>query len=157
MKNRMNRIRTNYGSVLIWLTVHKNPDHGFTWNSSQNLLHQELWPLGFENRLMRLDRLLLKSSNLAPTSIELFANQPVYASESQSTTASPPRGRGWWATSVQAMKGLAQLPMDYFDVSILRDPRVYLYPSDHFGLVATLTLSHSIKMVNKYIKLLCYF
>eukprot|EP01006_Ploeotia_vitrea_P066159 TRINITY_DN94435_c0_g1_i1.p1 TRINITY_DN94435_c0_g1~~TRINITY_DN94435_c0_g1_i1.p1 ORF type:complete len:364 (+),score=40.05 TRINITY_DN94435_c0_g1_i1:34-1125(+) len=122
------------------------PDGPFTFDAHLNLMIDHLWPLGFEHRRMRLDRVLLKSDCIHCTDISLFGNTPVYPAGEVAQQAK---------ANLTPKKGtLLHNPVDVFsrtvqffcddvwgiDFATRRPPKEeYLMPSDHFGIVMTLT------------------
>ncbi len=100
-----------------WKDTHYD---GFSWDSSLNPMHQVLWPLGFESRQMRLDRILVRGQGFADH-CELAFREPIYA-EGDVLEAPSLLQRTLWQC------GFSQ-----------PDPRSYLRCSDHFGLSFTLS------------------
>jgi hypothetical protein len=124
----------------------------------------ELWPLGFESRRMRLDRIIQKADKIGavrwtPTTINLFANGPVHgetrrgdekekegndethqegAGEPSRTAGGAASGAGWYMNLLAAP---VKVLFDVFEVSVFRNEEAYLYPSDHFGLVAEFSMA----------------
>ena len=108
-----------------WKLVH--PDlPGNTFDGTVNTMLHEMWPLawmyGFEDDIrMRLDRVFIQLTKWQPTEMELCFNHPVYEAKRRSNI----------------IKDLLSVAFDKFGVNIARNPKYYLFPSDHFGLIST--------------------
>lgn len=99
---------------------------GNTFDSSINLMIHEMWPLAWRQGIttptkMRLDRVFVQSTNWHPQKMELCFNKPIYNASQRSNH---------FTDIVSAF-------FDRFGINIFRNPKRYLFPSDHFGLVTT--------------------
>ncbi len=112
---------------------------GYTFDALRNPMLQEMWPLGFEYRRMRLDRILLRrGGQLSPHSIRLVLDQPIYASPQQARLFHP-RWHALMAPRELLRRTLCQVA-DRLGHAGPRDMRGYLRCSDHFGLLLELRL-----------------
>jgi endonuclease/exonuclease/phosphatase family metal-dependent hydrolase len=116
----------------VWLAL-RGDDPGYTFDAETNPMLQELWPLGFESRRMRLDRVLLRTEGyLVPRSIEVFGDQPVRPGASSEFKL---RARSPWELAKRALSQLGDVALGR---NLVRDPARYLRCSDHYGLVLEL-------------------
>lgn len=116
-------VPTNYLDA--WEKVNPNT-LGYTFDGTLNLMLHEMWPLawmiGFDKNIqMRLDRVFVQSSKWTPKEMELAFNTPVYQAKGGSTI----------------FKDTLSVIFDWLGVNIIRKPKNYLFPSDHFGLITT--------------------
>lgn len=106
----------------VWTTL--NPQQaGFTYDGSVNTMLHEMWPLGrfwgYDDKVqMRLDRIFSQSNYWIPTLIEICLNTPVYQANNRPNL----------------IKDILSVCFDVFGINIARNPKNYLFPSDHFGL-----------------------
>lgn len=99
---------------------------GNTFDGSINLMLHEMWPLAWMYGIksptqMRLDRVFAQLTKWNPDKMELCFNTPIYQAKKRSNF----------------FKGIPSAAFDRFGINILRNPKHYLFPSDHFGLVTT--------------------
>jgi endonuclease/exonuclease/phosphatase family metal-dependent hydrolase len=120
-----------------WNEIHGDED-GFTYNPNINLMIYEKLPIAFEYRQMRLDRILFKGKeNLNPISMDLFANHPCYESNNDSSQTDYLYYFRW------PLRSITSTFFDWtFYMNLWRDPKEYLFPSDHFGLKTTFELNN---------------
>lgn len=102
-----------------WLDT---PYDGFSFDASRNPMHAILWPLGFESRQMRLDRVLVRGAGGLAKNCQLAFEEPIYPDSPILESPSLMQRTLW-------QLGWSQ-----------PDPRSYLRCSDHFGLTFTLLL-----------------
>ena len=106
----------------VWTAL--NPQQpGFTYDGSVNTMLREMWPLGrfwgYDDKIqMRLDRVFSQSNYWVPTQIDLCLNHPVYQANNRPNL----------------IKDILSVCFDVFGINIARNPKNYLFPSDHFGL-----------------------
>mmetsp|Transcript_57688 Transcript_57688/g.65835 ORF Transcript_57688/g.65835 Transcript_57688/m.65835 type:complete len:346 (+) Transcript_57688:148-1185(+) len=115
-------IRFDYQDI--WTALYDLEEHpGYTWNAQENLMSRQIWPV-FENRKMRLDRILYKAKSVdhsfEPKKMEIFGNKPIYNPEDQKSRTG-------------LFRMLGNKMGDLFTKN-LRDKEEYLYCSDHYGL-----------------------
>lgn len=105
-----------------WKTLY--PDNpGYTFDGTINTMLHEIWPLGWvygfkDNVQMRLDRVFTQTNNWNVSAMDICFNQPIYQSNQRTNL----------------IKDILSTAFDFFKVNIARDPKKYLFPSDHFGL-----------------------
>jgi endonuclease/exonuclease/phosphatase family metal-dependent hydrolase len=108
-----------------WQVLHpSNP--GITFNGTINKMLHEMWPLGrfygFKDDIkMRLDRVFLKTNDWTASEIKICFNDPLYDAQQ----------------GTNIIKDILSTIFDSIGVNIARNPKHYLFPSDHFGLTAT--------------------
>ena len=109
----------------VWTYLYDiNKDPGYTFDSQKNLMNQEIW-LGFENRRMRLDRVMISSKNVFDiVEMKIIFNEPIYK------TCKIFEKIGLW-------KAFVSLLYDLFESNAYRQKEDYLFNSDHFGLETT--------------------
>eukprot|EP00357_Protocruzia_adherens_P028215 CAMPEP_0115010562 /NCGR_PEP_ID=MMETSP0216-20121206/23394_1 /TAXON_ID=223996 /ORGANISM="Protocruzia adherens, Strain Boccale" /LENGTH=344 /DNA_ID=CAMNT_0002378809 /DNA_START=567 /DNA_END=1601 /DNA_ORIENTATION=+ len=114
----------------LWMAMYdlkENP--GYTWDSHANPLIEQRFPLGFETRRMRLDRILYKSKTTIPRlnvkTLQIFAEKPLYEPDR-------PHPR----MNMGIFKAFVTQLADLFGRSPFRRKEDYLFCSDHFGLTA---------------------
>lgn len=99
-------------------------DPGYTFDAELNHMSQEIW-LGFENRKMRLDRVLMSQNNICKVkNINVIFDKSIYEGNNNYKKM----GYG---------KALISLLFDIFGYNVYRDKNNYLFNSDHYGLVTT--------------------
>lgn len=109
---------------------------GWTFDAARNPMHQEMWPLGFESRRMRLDRILVRrETGLQAQSCGLYADTPL-----GTRTREPVLGLARaMRRPAHLMRRLVHQTQDVLGArGLWRDPETYLMPSDHFGIEARL-------------------
>jgi len=117
-----------------WSSCH-GCDAGFTFDSATNAMIQQLWPLGYESRRMRLDRVFNK--NVAVAEVKLCMDSPIYPrafdAYSKQSFAAP---ESWGLRTLQFWPRLMkEVGTGLLGFPLLRPPvGGYLFPSDHFGL-----------------------
>jgi endonuclease/exonuclease/phosphatase family metal-dependent hydrolase len=117
----------NHDFVDVWKNLKKD-DPGFTFDSVKNLMHDEMWPLFPFSRQMRLDRILLNSKSIIPQDISIFANTPIHEITERSID--------YLYYVKWPFRSISSQVLDIFSVNLWRDPKDYLFPSDHFGLIS---------------------
>jgi len=127
------------GFLDVWSSLMSN-DSGYTWDSKTNPMIEQMY-LGLEDRRMRLDRILYRG-NWNPKSIRIIANQPVFSKAQPIIRYIPATvGKPWWFkvyySPIYTLTTIYGLFMEFLGYK-KRDPTNYLFPSDHFGLVAHL-------------------
>jgi endonuclease/exonuclease/phosphatase family metal-dependent hydrolase len=152
------------GYLDLWPAVRSDP--GYTFDAVKNKMIGEAWPLASKTRRMRLDRIILKSTPRSspfwtPESMRLFAHTPVASpieedededQERKALRFERERQRQrklvafWWMVGCltfvpRLLKMVVEASFDLFGVNVFRNVDDYLWPSDHFGLVAVLTAS----------------
>lgn len=90
-----------------------------TFDGTVNSMHRFLWPLGYESRRMRLDR-VVHSQNVTVSPPVRCLDNPVFPDRVESVSVV--RAEGFFTRLVQTA--------GFF----LPEPHQYLFPSDHFGL-----------------------
>ncbi|KAL6076315.1 hypothetical protein QOT17_002861 [Balamuthia mandrillaris] len=181
-------IPTTYADLWSTLRPHEG---GYTFDAKVNKMLAETWPLAFESRRMRLDRIIyrcLRSSPSAsfseegrksitawqPHSICMFGDRPIFRkngydidndeeeeeevqtkeAERRPLIHSDTDKRDKSSRMLMAAVACIRWPIrfvvallaalfDLFRVNLFRRKEDYLFPSDHFGLVATLSLAPS--------------
>lgn len=143
-------------------------DPGYTFDAIKNKMIVEAWPLASRSRRMRLDRIILKSKvdqhnkeapRWVPETMQLFGHRRVASPVREDEDAKSQERelllfeREWkrrkvlwwlagWVTYVpRLLKTLAASTFDLFGINAFRTVDDYLWPSDHFGLVAVLVPS----------------
>ena len=94
---------------------------GYSFNALINDMHKVLWPLGFESRQMKLDRVLTCGPSFGVEGLELAFTEPLFGD--RKTFSDSFFNRCLWQTGWN-----------------LPDAKDYLFASDHFGLKGTLLL-----------------
>lgn len=122
-------IRDDYNDV--WKKTSKDP--GYTFDSVKNKMIYEMWPLGIEHRRMRLDRILMSSPLFEAEKVNFFLNDPIYP-HNEDTSFDPIYYVRW------PLRSITSQIFDIFEVNLWRDPKEYLFPSDHFGIYTTINL-----------------
>jgi endonuclease/exonuclease/phosphatase family metal-dependent hydrolase len=117
------------GYTDLWKTVNPN-EPGYTFDGTINKMMHHMWPLpalhGYSNDIqMRLDRVLIKSDNWKGKEMHVCMDEPVYESKGKTNT----------------IKDLISIFGDVFGINLIRRPKHYLFPSDHFGLHTILVVS----------------
>ncbi|BDS11359.1 endonuclease/exonuclease/phosphatase family protein [Aureispira anguillae] len=110
-----------------WESIHSNKK-GYTFDGTINTMIHEMWPLawvyGFKDDVqMRLDRILTQLYHWQPSTIDVCLNTPIYKAQS----------------TPNIIKDIISTIFDRFKLNLARSPKHYLFPSDHFGLIATFT------------------
>lgn len=113
------------GYLDAWKAVHPNQP-GYTFDGTINRMLHEISPLGWmygfkDDVQMRLDRICVQSINWQATAIEICLNNPVYDAKQKTNF----------------FKDVLSTLFDRFRINVARNPKHYLFPSDHFGLVST--------------------
>lgn len=132
------------------------PYAGHSWDAARNPLHAVLWPLGYEERQMRLDRVLARRCRIASCRLVfdalVYRNKDKKEKEEQKDNNNDNNNNSnndnndndnndneWEAPSLVRRAlwqcGFAQPP-----------PSSYLMPSDHFGLAFQVLLYPSPKL-----------
>lgn len=122
-------IRDDY--IDSWAKIRK--DEGYTYDSINNKLIYEKLTISMEYRRMRLDRILYKSKEMNVKSIDMFGNEPIFKTE-VSNSFDPIYYLRW------TFRSIISLLFDAISYNIFREPKEYLYPSDHFGLIANFSI-----------------
>ena len=132
-----------------WLAIRRSPDNGYTFDSLRNKMILEMFPhfkMTSDIRV-RPDRILLSEKsqsgeiiNLHNSSISLFADSPIYPDVCNNKTKKPLYQK-IGSLPFSALRAAVSSAGDLVGTNILRDPREYLYPSDHFGLTAEFALN----------------
>jgi poly(A) polymerase len=99
----------------VWLVLHAG-DPGYTWNNDKNPLAAIGAFVGEPNR--RLDRILVRSSVWRASSVRLIGDAPA-------------------AQEVLTRRDRARIEMPDRDSETWSEPMIEVFPSDHFGLLAT--------------------
>ena len=133
----------------VWTGLHGTDvagSGGFTFDCTKNNMNFQLWPMGWvvgfhaTKFRARLDRCLHKKhggsdgdgaadeeAHLRFSSIAIWADEPVYPDQCKQESTS-------YLTTVVSTLG------DLVGVNAVRTPEHYLFPSDHFGLMAVAEL-----------------
>lgn len=100
--------------------IRDNP--GYTFDGKLNQMIQEIW-YGFENRRMRLDRVLMTPNDMfSIKNIELIFNKPIYGTSKE-------------LEQMSLGKATILYFFDLLGITIFRNKEDYLFNSDHFGLI----------------------
>eukprot|EP01080_Neovahlkampfia_damariscottae_P002709 gene2709-3905_t len=114
----------------LWTKLRKN-EEGYTFDSVSNKMHGELWPLLPFSLQVRLDRILMKSEILEANEICIFANEPIYGKIEETTD--------YLYYVKRPFRSISSHICDYFSFNLWRDPKEYLFPSDHFGVATKIS------------------
>lgn len=116
----------------VWKETSNND--GYTFDSYENNMIYEIFPISLEFRRMRLDRILLSSNFIKPQKVEFFCNKPIYDNLKE-YSFDPIYCIRW------PLRSVSSTLFDFFEINLWRDPKEYLFPSDHFGIYAEFTIN----------------
>jgi endonuclease/exonuclease/phosphatase family metal-dependent hydrolase len=118
-----------------WSEIHGEDEDGFTYDPEVNVMIYEKLPIAFEYRQMRLDRILFKGNHLTPKSMKIFGNHPLHKFKDNSSQIDYLYYLRW------PLRSMTSALVDWtFYMNLWRNPKEYLFPSDHFGLTTTFEL-----------------
>lgn len=103
-------------------------DPGYTFDTKYNKMINEIY-WGFEGRRMRLDRVFYDSSCLQVQQFKVIFDFPIVGEKEEVQRNGFFKG------------GIAFLADVLFGKNAFREKEKYLYRSDHFGLVVTLSIN----------------
>ena len=140
---------TPLGLIDVWTAVHGDRP-GYTFDTVRNTMNQEILP--HFNMLtqiqMRLDRVFVLDDeslfDLGASAIEIIGDSPVHPMSAKEKRKAPRKKSPlyWNVLTLPFSVGNAAISLlgDLGGVNLTRDPKRYLFPSDHFGLSATLKM-----------------
>ena len=113
-----------------WLQTYDLKDNpGYTYDADYNGIINEVW-CGFENRRMRLDR-ILSTQAITVNKMKVIFDKAIYGKKDNNE-----KYQKQLVKRQNKLKGAISFLFDLADKNIFREKEQYLFKSDHFGLLA---------------------